>query len=226
MLIIQRQKRYSSADNNKDSQDKYKNIPEVGAALIGAGGLTYGGINARKAIKYKNQHKNMKFITPKVDTTLDEKDLKHLTGDSLSGTRYKLSNEMLLDPRGDRFKKMREVAEKKWGDKLYDEHKGTISQSYDKPSLFDVKNNLDDNFSRERLDDYYNQSKRILKDKADYLNKEEFQEARNKFKADKSSILNKFKKSKKKATIGLGIGATTLASIPLFKKVSKKRKEN
>ena len=225
MLVVKRQKNYSSDKDNRNKDNRNKNISSIGATVVGAGGLTYGGINAKKAAKYKNQHKNMKFITPKIDTSISEKDAKRLTGNDLSYTRLTLSNEMLLDPRGERFKEMRKMAEDKWGDKLYDKHKGTISKSHDKPSLFEVKNNLDDNFSRERLDDYYNQSKKVLKDKSNNLNREEFQETRNKFKVDKKNILNKFKKSKKKAAIGVGIGAVALSSIPVINTVSKKKKK-
>ena len=233
-MIILRQKYYSSKENKNDSEDdeeiknkKSKRIGRIAAGAIGVGigSLAYGGLNAKKLSKYRKEHKDMKF-SPKIDTTISEKVAKRLTGDDLPSTRLTLSNEMLLDPRGERFKEMRKMAEGKWGDRLYDKHKGIISKSHDKSSLFDVKNNLDDNFSRERLDDYYNQSKRILKSKADSLNKEEIGEARLKFKEDKKQLMSKIKSSNKKALIGAGLGAVSLGTgIYLIHKYRKKKKQ-
>ena len=91
------------------------------------------------------------------------------TGDLVS-TRLFLANEMMLDPRGKTFIEMRSYAESKFPD-LYEAHNGvTFNQNpatWSEPLLFSVKNELDSNFSRERLDYYYDLAKVVLKDKAE-----------------------------------------------------------
>ena len=53
---------------------------------------------------------------------------------------------------------------------LYDRHNGelldTNKDNWDEALLFSTKNALDDNFSKERLDYYFNLAKIVLKDKA------------------------------------------------------------
>lgn len=93
----------------------------------------------------------------------------------LIGTRVGLTNELLLDPRGGSFKEMREYAEDRLPD-LYEQHDGEeLDMDHDhwtESVLFDTKNALEDNFSRERLDYYCQMAKVVLKDKADALDRE------------------------------------------------------
>ena len=86
-------------------------------------------------------------------------------GDLVS-TRLFLANEMLLDPRGKSFMEMRSYAETVFSN-LYDVHDGGSFEenmaAWSEDLLFKVKNDLDFNFSRERLDFYCNLAKEVLK---------------------------------------------------------------
>ena len=96
-------------------------------------------------------------------------------GDVIS-TRLFLSNEMMLDPRGNSFKEMLSYAETTLKD-LYENHNNSVfdmnKQNWNEELLFSVKNDLDSNFSRERLAYYFELAKVVLKDKADSLDAEE-----------------------------------------------------
>lgn len=97
------------------------------------------------------------------------------TGD-LEGVRISLASEMMLDPRGESFKEMRTYAENTIPN-LYEVHNGaTLDQNrenWTESLLFSTRNALDENFSKERLDYYFNVAKVVLKDKADNLNRED-----------------------------------------------------
>ncbi len=96
-------------------------------------------------------------------------------GDVIS-TRLFLANEMMLDPRGNSFKEMLSYAEATLND-LFEAHNNSVfdmnEQNWNEELLFSVKNDLDSNFSRERLDYYYELAKVVLKDKANSLEEEE-----------------------------------------------------
>jgi len=100
------------------------------------------------------------------------------TGDLIS-TRLFLANEMMLDPRGKSFLEMRTYAEKTCHN-LYETHDGSSfdlnKENWNENLLFSIKNDLDSNFSRERLDYYCNLAKEVLKDKAMYLDAEKCRE--------------------------------------------------
>lgn len=90
--------------------------------------------------------------------------------------RLSLSNELMLDPRGDSFNEMKAFAESHMTN-LYDEDD---SKSYsmnvsdwNEELMFAIKNDLDDNFSKEKLSIYEKVAKTVLKDKAEQLTKEE-----------------------------------------------------
>lgn len=93
----------------------------------------------------------------------------------LEGTRISLANEMMLDPRGDSFIEMCNYAETSLPN-LYDKHDGASfdknQDNWDETLLFSTKNALDNNFSKERLEFYYNLAKVVLKEKADTLDSE------------------------------------------------------
>lgn len=111
---------------------------------------------------------NNKDMKPKFKKVVDAGDLV--------GTRLFLANEMMLDPRGDSFLEMRTYAESKFVN-LYVDHNGisfeTDREKWDEDLLFSVKNELDSNFSRERIDYYFELAKYVLKDKAANLDAEE-----------------------------------------------------
>ena len=90
--------------------------------------------------------------------------------------RIFLSNELLLDPRGKSFNKMKVFAESNIPD-LYEQDNGRsydipISQ-WDENFLYKVKNDLDTNFSEKQLFFYEKVAKEVLKEKAILLEEEE-----------------------------------------------------
>lgn len=134
----------------------------------------------------------------------------------LEGTRISLTNEMMLDPRGESFIEMRRYAESSFHN-LYDNHDGTTldtdQNKWDEALLFATKNALDNNFSKERLDFYYNIAKVVLKEKADRLRIEE--ESKMSYSerdfADRMAS-DKFH-NKKKIYFGISVGSLLLGGI-------------
>ena len=159
-----------------------------------------------------NDKLNNKDMKPKFKKVVD-------AGNLLS-TRLFLANEMMLDPRGKTFAEMRSYAESKFAD-LYDTHNGAAfnldSSTWSENLLFNVKNELDSNFSRERLDYYCNLAKVVLKDKAENLDAEEkFAEQR---KASAESAQEVYRcpyDNKKKVYTGITIGGVALTLAGLF----------
>lgn len=90
--------------------------------------------------------------------------------------RIFLANELMLDPRGKTFDEMRSYAES-WLHDLYEQDNGvtyeTEESGWDKTFLFNLKNDLDSNFSRERLDFYKTVAKVVMSEKAKLLDREE-----------------------------------------------------
>ena len=95
-------------------------------------------------------------------------------GDLLTIRLY-LANELLLDPRGKSFNKMRSYAETNIMD-LYEIHDGSefseVSSIWNEELLFKLRNDLDSNFSKERLDFFETVAKTVLKEKAQSISKE------------------------------------------------------
>ena len=137
------------------------------------------------------------------------------TGDLVS-TRLFLANEMMLDPRGKTFIEMRSYAESKFPD-LYEAHNGvTFNQNpatWSEPLLFSVKNELDSNFSRERLDYYYDLAKVVLKDKAENLDTEERIATSAKSAQEESRAPHK---NNKTVYAGITVGGDAMALAGLF----------
>lgn len=90
--------------------------------------------------------------------------------------RYALSNELLIDPRGVVFHEMLAYAEGKM-EGLFVKDDGNRSEKdpsqWDDNFLLTVKNELDKNFSREKLSYYEKVAKQVLTDKAHQLDEEE-----------------------------------------------------
>lgn len=89
--------------------------------------------------------------------------------------RLYLANELLLDPRGKSFNKMLSYAEMNIVD-LYEIHDGTdfseVSSIWDEELLFNLRNDLDYNFSKERLVFFEKVAKTVLEEKAQLMSKE------------------------------------------------------
>lgn len=140
-------------------------------------------------------------------------------GDLVS-TRLFLANEMLLDPRGKSFMEMRSYAETVFLN-LYDVHDGGSFEenmsAWSEDLLFKVKNDLDFNFSRERLDFYCNLAKEVLKDKAAKLDAEDLKLAQRQSNAstNQEEYIYPYD-SKKKIHAGITIGGAALTVAGLF----------
>ena len=97
------------------------------------------------------------------------------SGDIIS-VRLFLNNELMLDPRGKSYAEMKSYAESKLNN-LYDTDNGKTydkeESEWDESFLFVVSNDLEDNFSKERLSYYEKVAKQVLKDKAEHLDAEE-----------------------------------------------------
>ncbi len=128
--------------------------------------------------------------------------------------RIFLSNELLLDPRGRSFNKMKTFAENNISD-LYEPDDGrnydTPISQWDKDFLFKVKNDLDTNFSEIQLSFYEKVAKEVLKEKAILLDEEE-----QKFKAkEQKSKEVKEIRYKKKIYTGVTIAGVAVAGVAI-----------
>ena len=97
------------------------------------------------------------------------------SGDLVS-VRLFITNELMLDPRGNSFSEMKSFAEAKLSN-LYDadDKKSYPSNEteWNEKLMFSILNDLDNNYSKEKLASYEKVAKYVLKEKAEQLNKEE-----------------------------------------------------
>ncbi|MBD5271698.1 MAG: hypothetical protein HDS42_00255 [Bacteroides sp.] len=102
--------------------------------------------------------------------------IKAVEAKDLEGTRLFLANELLLDPRGGSFTEMRVLAEKEFPN-IYEPDNGksypTDTALYNEDLLFEIKNDLNSNFSKEKLEKLEDVTKVVLKDKAEQLDIED-----------------------------------------------------
>ena len=135
--------------------------------------------------------------------------IKAVEGGDLVSVRLFIANELMLDPRGKSFSEMKNFAETKFSN-LYDiddaKSYSSVKTEWNEDLLFTIKNDLDSNFSKEKLAIYEDVAKFVLKDKAEQLNKEE---------ASRSSSVNAAgrvqKNNKKKLSIGITVGGAAVA---------------
>ena len=102
--------------------------------------------------------------------------IKAVESGDLVSVRLFIANELMLDPRGKSFTEMKNFAEAKF-DNLYDPDNAksysSVKTDWNEELLFSINNDLDDNFSKEKLAVYESVAKYVLKDKAEELDKEE-----------------------------------------------------
>ena len=102
--------------------------------------------------------------------------IRAVDNNDVVSVRLFLSNELMLDPRGKSFSEMKNLAESRITN-LYEYHDGKICEEdpsqWNEKVLFELKTDLDSNFSKERLTVYEKVAKKVLKSKADQLDKEE-----------------------------------------------------
>ena len=95
--------------------------------------------------------------------------------------RIFIANELMLDPRGSTFKEMLEYAEPRFPE-LYQTDDGKNypqdELSWDENFLFQLKNDLDFNFSQAKVRFYEKVAKVVLKEKARNLDREEAERKR------------------------------------------------
>lgn len=100
----------------------------------------------------------------------------------LISVRLFLSNELLLDPRGNSFDEMLKLAEDQCPD-LYENEASSFvlrknSNQWDQEYLNELKNEVDTHFRKDTLHHYKEVAKFVLKDKASNLDNEEKQKPR------------------------------------------------
>lgn len=103
--------------------------------------------------------------------------IKAVEEQNLAKVRISLSNELLLDPRGNSFSEMLTYAMSNLPD-LFEENRESNyivppEENWDKEFLFKVKNDIDFNFSREKLAFYEKVIQVVGKSKAERLENEE-----------------------------------------------------
>ena len=107
---------------------------------------------------------------------MEDKFKKAVENGELSDVRLFLSNELNLDPRGASFHEMLSYAESQL-ESLFEPDNGYRSEKdtayWDKNFLYQLKNELEDNFSREKLNYYEQVAKHVLQDKARQMDEEE-----------------------------------------------------
>lgn len=141
--------------------------------------------------------------------------IKAVENKDVLSVRIFLANELLLDPRGRSFQNMLDYA-KAHLDELFEASDGKaysqVESDWDKDFLFQLKNDLEDNFSRERVTFYATVAKHVLKEKAIQLDKEEIQaKVGNKQEySNKRTTSHKVNSSKKKAYAGITVGGAVL----------------
>lgn len=108
---------------------------------------------------------------------MDTDFIKDVYNGNVKGVRLDLSNELLMDPRGESFKEMLTYAKSKLPN-LFEENKEANysvppQEDWDEDFLFVVKNDLDSNFSIEKLAFYQAVIEKVGKAKAEKLEYEE-----------------------------------------------------
>jgi len=139
--------------------------------------------------------------------------IKAVEGGDLVSVRLFIANELMLDPRGESFSEMKIFAEAKFSN-LYDTDDAktysTVETEWNEDLLFSIKNDLDSNFSKEKLAIYENVAKYVLKDKAEQLNKEEASRS-SRIDANTVNAGRTQKNNKKNLYIGITVGGAAVA---------------
>ena len=110
---------------------------------------------------------------------MDSKFIDAVQSKKLVRVRLALSNELMLDPRGVTFSEMLRYAESNLSSlyqdddgQIYDNEKSKWSEDF----LYDLKNGLDLNFSREKLALYEAVAKFVLREKAKQMEQDDIKE--------------------------------------------------
>jgi len=150
---------------------------------------------------------------------MDAKFVTAVQDGNLVRVRFALSNELLLDPRGNTFHEMKRFAESKLSE-LYqkdDARKYDLNHAnWNMKFLQDLKNDLDLNFSHEKLSLYEQVVSEVLKEKAKQLGQEEEIHKQDVSSAESSAQSTNWKTLDQKTVYtGLAIGGAVLGIIGL-----------
>ena len=150
---------------------------------------------------------------------MKDKFIKAVTEGDLVDVRLFLSNQLMLDPRGDSFHEMLSFAESKLNN-LFEPDDGRGSKkdcsAWGKDFLFMLKNELDDNFSREKLNYYEQVAKEVLKDKARQLDEEERKHNAGPSGTHQQPNGSWYENNKKEILVGATAGSAVLTAVGLW----------
>lgn len=146
---------------------------------------------------------------------MNTKFIKAVESRNIIRVRLFITNELMLDPRGKSFSEMKNFAEVNL-DNLYDIDNGmsysSVKTEWSEDLLFAIKNDLDDNFSKEKLAVYENVAKYVLKDKAEKLDKEEASRSARTNRTYNTEVAGSQQKtSKKNLYTGITVGGAVVA---------------
>lgn len=134
--------------------------------------------------------------------------IKAVEDNDILSVRISISNELMLDPRGRSFKEMLAYAESRLTN-LYDEHDGVYYTEdiavWNEEFLFSIKNDLDYNFSRERLEFYEKVAMFVLREKAENLDNEERDDSNRSFTGNSIDDVNETMQNVSKKHIYTGV---------------------
>ena len=118
----------------------------------------------------------------------------------LTNVRLSLSNELMMHPNGESFSEMLSFARDKLPN-LFEEHDGKSysknEEDWNQDLFFSVRNDLDRNFSKERLELYIKMSRIVRKEKIERLKKKKEDEEEKKMQRDSLSDSSKTNKKEK-----------------------------
>lgn len=142
--------------------------------------------------------------------------IKAVEDNDLSNVRMSLSNELLLDPRGATFSEMLKYAQENLTN-LFEDNKPSDytvppKEEWNEDFLFVVKNDLDSNFSKEKLAFYEAVIKVVGKSKAEKI---EIEEAQKKTEERARQRRQREKRPINKTYATISAGGATLALVGL-----------
>lgn len=145
---------------------------------------------------------------------MDSKFIDAVQTGKIIRVRLALSNELLLDPRGTTFIEMLRYAESNLSS-LFQDDDGKVYDSnpanWNNDFLYDLKNGLDLNFSREKLALYERVAKSVLQGKAKQMEQEERKELTKPLLEDNNSNTSDTQINKKAIYESVVIGGVVVA---------------
>jgi hypothetical protein len=152
---------------------------------------------------------------------MDNDFIKSVDDGDVKSVRLDLTNELLLDPRGETFQEMLTYAKEKMHN-LFEENKEANynvppKEEWNESFLFKVKNDLDSNFSIEKLAFYQAVIEEVGKDKAKVLDKEEEEHMNHSKAQSQVQPSNKIIVKPVPATIATGGAVLTIVGVCLGK---------